>query len=138
MSLTFSAYNMGAVTKLFSKVDPDDTVLVVAVGSGGRLETPSGTYFIATIRDGNLMERVMVTRVTGDRLAVVRAQDGTTPQTFRAGSCLTVEWTAAAIKAIVAAATGETTTGFTGTLAAPAIGTYQNGLLIDATQGSGC
>ena len=137
MSVTFSDANMGASSKLLRRLESDGTTLTVTAGTGSRFATPTGTFSWATLRYAGLMERVMVTQVVGDTLTVVRGAQNTTAQTFAAGSCIDVEWTGAAIKALVSSLTGGAG-GYTGTLATPFVGIYEDGRLISATDGSSC
>lgn len=73
--------------------------LGMTVANGGLFPQPaSGQYFYATVTDpSGLFEIVKVTARTGNNLAVVRAQEGTGPVAFTAGSRVELRVTAQTI-----------------------------------------
>lgn len=91
---------------LASAISASDVGLTVAAGTGALFPAlATGDYFYATLVSiGGTQEIVRVTARANDAMAIVRAQDGTTPQSFAAGSRIEMRINAAAI------AGGSTTT----------------------------
>src|SRR5882672_8306600 len=79
-------FSNDASSLLAGTINAASTVVAVSTGDGALFPTLSGSeYFIATLQvtSGNI-EYVKVTAVTGDNLTVVRAQEGSTAQSFTA------------------------------------------------------
>lgn len=69
-----------------------ETEMTVALGDGIDFKAADNGHFYATLRNGNTIEFVKVVGRKGDVFTIERGQDGTTAQTFPAGSCVDVEW----------------------------------------------
>lgn len=94
---------MTATTQLFANnvgstlavaANAAQTTLTLATGTGGQFPSPgAGQFFVATIYDAAtslLTEIVWVTAISGDVLTVVRAQEGTTAQSWLVGDRLSL------------------------------------------------
>lgn len=77
-------FTNNASALLAASVIPADTTIQVAAGFGALFPSPTGgQFFYATlVADTGDIEIVKCTSRTGDNLTVVRAQDGTTAQSF--------------------------------------------------------
>lgn len=77
-----------AFSTLASSISASNTGIVVAAGEGARFPTlASGDYFYATLEStGGTTEIVKVTARSGDTMTIARAQEGTSAQSFLAGS----------------------------------------------------
>lgn len=77
-----------AFSTLASSITASNTGIVVAAGEGSRFPTlTSGDYFYATLEStGGTTEIVKVTARSGDTMTIVRAQEGTSAQSFLTGS----------------------------------------------------
>jgi hypothetical protein len=75
---------------LATAISASDTGLVLQSGNGANFPNPvSPDYFYATlVSSGGTQEVVRVTARSGDSMTVLRGQDGTTAQSFAAGSRL--------------------------------------------------
>lgn len=73
---------------LATSISASDTGIVLTTGNGANFPALStGDYFYATLEStGGTSEIIKVTVRSGDSLTVVRAQEGTTAQSFAAGS----------------------------------------------------
>ena len=81
-------FKNNATATIAASITNTDTTIVLAAGLGNTFPLPSGSnYFYGTLFDnvGNY-EIVKVTARVTDTLTVVRAQDGTNPLPFNAGS----------------------------------------------------
>lgn len=80
-------YSNNAFSTLASAINSSATTLTVATGEGARFPAVTGTdYFYLTVSTTSLSEIVKVTaRSTTDTMAIVRAQDSTTAQSFSSG-----------------------------------------------------
>lgn len=80
-------------------ISASDTGLVLTTGNGAEFPTLGvGDYFYATLASsGGTLEIVKATARSGDSLTVVRAQEGTTAQSFAAGSRFELRVTAASV-----------------------------------------
>ena len=78
-----------------------DTMVVLQSGQGARfpaIATGSGDWFYITLINlAGAKEICQVTSATGDVMTVTRGVDGTTAQTFSAGSRVELRWNAATI-----------------------------------------
>lgn len=87
--MQFIAAN-NAVTTTAGAIAPTDTVVPLAVGSGDLFPLPvvGESYYVATLSNaqGTLREIVQVTAMSGDAATVVRAQEGTSAQSWPLGS----------------------------------------------------
>lgn len=83
---------------LASGINNAATSVTLGSGEGARFGTIGANQFVrATLRNstGSVIEIVNITAVVGDVLTIVRAQEGTTAQSFAAGSTVSARWTAA-------------------------------------------
>lgn len=96
MSIILFANNANAT--LAGGINPASITANLAAGTGSLFPAPSGgNYFVATLTDaqtGLINEIVHVTNVTGDVVTLVRAQEGTTAQSWLAGDLFANLWTA--------------------------------------------
>lgn len=84
---------------LATAVNASDTGIVLTTGNGASFPALSaGDYFYATLEStGGTSEIIKVTVRSGDSLTVVRAQEGTTAQSFAAGSRIELRVTAQSV-----------------------------------------
>jgi hypothetical protein len=93
--MTLFLFTNNAGSTLAATANIADTSIVLATGEGARFPSPgAGEKFHATIQNGTAFEIVEVTGRTGDTLAVVRAREGTSAQTWNVGSSVTLRVTA--------------------------------------------
>lgn len=80
-------------------ISASDTGLALTTGDGAEFPTlGAGDYFYATLASsGGTQEIVKATARSGDSLTIVRAQEGTTAQSFAAGSRFELRVTAASV-----------------------------------------
>ena len=92
-----------AVSTITTAISASDVGLAVAAGTGSLFPTLGASdYFYATlVSSGGTYEIVKVTARAGDSMAIVRAQEGTTAQSFASGSRIEVRVTAASITDMV-------------------------------------
>lgn len=92
-------------TSLRAPVGPTDTVLQLALGTGGFFNFPAGDYCYITLED-RLNHEVVRFSATGviaaDNISVQRAQDGTLARAFPAGTCVKVAWNEQQVKDLIA------------------------------------
>jgi lysophospholipase L1-like esterase len=88
---------------LAQAVNASDPAIVVATGTGVRFPAlAAGEYFYVTLVSAQgTREIVKVTSKSGDTLGIVRAQEGTTANSFAAGSRVEMRVTAASITDLV-------------------------------------
>lgn len=88
-----------AFSTLASPITASNTGIVVAAGEGSRFPTlASGDYFYATLEStGGTTEIVKVTARSGDTMTIVRAQEGTSAQSFFTGSRIELRVTSQSI-----------------------------------------
>jgi hypothetical protein len=103
-----------AVGYLATAISASDTGAVLQTGNGGNFPTlGAGDYFYATLEStGGTMEIVKVTARSGDSLTIVRAQEGTTAQSFAAGSRFELRVTAASTTDFLQSGTGAVVRNF--------------------------
>jgi len=93
-----------ATTTLAGPIGPSATALNVQSGAGAEFPTPGANqYFTLTLNDaatGLLNEICWCTNVTGDTLTVIRAQEGTTAQSWLANDLASNFWTAGSMAAM--------------------------------------
>lgn len=91
-----------AVSVLPTSVLLTDTTIPLTASHGSRFPTLSlpGDVFIATIQNGAVFEIVRVTGRSGDVLTVVRGQEGTSAQTWAAGSSVNMRVTKGTMEAL--------------------------------------
>jgi len=100
---------MGVILKnnanstITTAISASDVGLAVATGTGSIFPVlGAGDYFYATlVSSGGTYEIVKVTARVGDTMTIVRAQEGTTAQSFASGSRIEVRVTAASITDMV-------------------------------------
>lgn len=92
-----------AVSTITTALSASDVGLAVAAGTGSLFPTLGASdYFYATlVSSGGTYEVVKVTARVGDTMTIVRAQEGTTAQSFASGSRIEVRVTAASITDMV-------------------------------------
>ena len=83
----------GLSTKLSASIGPSDQFLMVSQGLAGAMVPASGTHYYLTLKgSGSKREIVLVNGATGNKLHVERGVDGTTAQSWTAGSCIYFDW----------------------------------------------
>jgi hypothetical protein len=89
-----------ATSTITTAISASDVGLAVAAGTGSLFPTlGAGDYFYATlVSAGGTYEIVKVTARVVDTMTIVRAQEGTTAQSFASGSRLEVRVTAASVQ----------------------------------------
>lgn len=87
-----------AKSELLSGISDTATTIVVKSGEGALFPTITTEYFYATIALASAIEIVKVTARTGDSFTVVRAQDGSTAQSFIAGAKFEMRWNVAQVE----------------------------------------
>ena len=92
----------GLTTKLQASASASDDTLVIPQSDFNQFIPADGDYYYATLYTSTAREIVIVRGVQGGRLRVTRGQDGTTPITLPAGSCLKAEWNPAALREFIA------------------------------------
>lgn len=92
-----------AVSTITTAISASDVGLAVTAGTGSLFPAlGAGDYFYATlVSSGGTYEVVKVTARAGDTMTIVRAQEGTTAQSFASGSRIEVRVTAASITDMV-------------------------------------
>lgn len=92
-----------AVSTITTAISASDVGLAVAAGTGTLFPTLGASdYFYATlVSAGGTYEVIKVTARVGDTMTIVRAQEGTTAQSFASGSRIEVRVTAASITDMV-------------------------------------
>jgi hypothetical protein len=93
-----------AVSTITTVINASDVGIAVSAGTGALFPAISaGSYFYATlISTGGTYEIVKVTARVGDTMTIVRAQEGTTAQSFASGSRIEARITAASITDLIA------------------------------------
>jgi hypothetical protein len=105
-----------ATSTITTTISASDVGLAVAAGTGSLFPTLStGDYFYATlVSSGGTYEVIKVTARVGDTMTIVRAQEGTTAQSFASGSRIELRVTAqSVIDAIDGASTVATVSDIT-------------------------
>jgi hypothetical protein len=106
---------------LATAVSASDTGIVLTTGNGASFPTLGATdYFYATLEStGGTFEVIKVTARSGDSMTVVRAQEGSTANSFAAGSRIELRVTAQSVEDLVdilrtdlAASTGSSLVGY--------------------------
>lgn len=92
-----------ATSTITTAISASDVGLAVAAGTGSLFPTlGAGDYFYATlVSAGGTYEVIKVTVRVGDTMTIVRAQEGTTAQSFVSGSRIELRVTAASITDMV-------------------------------------
>jgi hypothetical protein len=92
-----------AVSTITTAISASDVGLAVAAGTGSLFPTLGASdYFYTTlVSAGGTYEVIKVTARVGDTMVIVRAQEGTTAQSFASGSRIEVRVTAASITDMV-------------------------------------
>lgn len=92
-----------ATSTITTAINASDVGLAVAAGTGSLFPTLGvGDYFYATlVSAGGTYEVIKVTARVGDTMTIVRAQEGTTAQSFTSGSRIELRVTAASITDLV-------------------------------------
>lgn len=88
---------------LATAINASDTGIVLTTGNGASFPTLGASdYFYATLEStGGTLEIIKVTARSGDSMTVVRAQEGTTAQSFAAGSRIELRVTAQSVLDVV-------------------------------------
>jgi len=88
---------------LATAISASDTGIVLATGNGASFPAlGAGDYFYATLEStGGTFEVIKVTARSGDSMTVVRAQEGSTANSFAAGSRLELRVTAQSVLDVV-------------------------------------
>lgn len=98
----YPLFTNNAATGLVSPISSSATTLTVNGGSGTLFPSPTGgNYFMITLissGSGN-MEIVQCTARSGDTFTIVRAQEGTTAQSFAIGDSVQLRITAGSLQA---------------------------------------
>ena len=89
---------------LATAISASDTGIVLTTGNGASFPALGATdYFYATLEStGGTFEVIKVTARSGDSMTVVRAQEGSTANSFAAGSRIELRVTAASVADVVA------------------------------------
>lgn len=89
-----------ATSTITTAISASDVGLAVAAGTGSLFPTlGAGDYFYATlVSSGGTYEVIKVTARVGDTMTIMRAQEGTTAQSFASGSRIEARVTAASIQ----------------------------------------
>lgn len=97
-----------AVGYLATAINASDTGAVLQTGGGASFPTLGAVdYFYATLEStGGTTEVVKVTARSGDSITIVRAQEGTTANSFAAGSRFELRVTAQSVRDVLAADRG--------------------------------
>lgn len=92
-----------ATSTIATAINASDVGVVFATGDGAKFPTlAAGEYFYITFESsGGTYEIAKATARAGDSLTIVRAQEGTTAQSFAAGSRVELRVTAASINDLV-------------------------------------
>jgi hypothetical protein len=92
-----------ATSTIATAINASDVGVVLATGDGAKFPTlAAGEYFYITFESsGGTYEIAKATARAGDSLTIVRAQEGTTAQSFAAGSRVELRVTAASINDLV-------------------------------------
>jgi hypothetical protein len=92
-----------ATSTITTAISASDVGLAVAAGTGSLFPTlGTGNYFYATlVSSGGTYEVIKVTARVGDTMTIVRAQEGTTAQSFASGSRFELRVTAASITDLI-------------------------------------
>ena len=95
-------FTNNANSTLASGISNSDLSLTVQTGTGALFPNPTTAeqYFLVTLEVGTLREIVKVTSRSTDVLTIVRAQEGTTAQTWSAGTKVSHRITAGSLSAI--------------------------------------
>lgn len=98
-------FKNNAQSSLAVGIGPTANVLVVQGATGVLFAQPNpGEYWVGTLIDaatGLRNEIVHVTQVSGDSMTIVRAQEGTSAQTWEAGDSFSELWTAGQCQAML-------------------------------------
>jgi hypothetical protein len=88
---------------LATAINASDTGIVLTTGNGANFPSLGASdYFYATFEStGGTLEIIKVTARSGDSMTVVRAQEGTTAQSFAAGSRIELRVTAQSVLDVV-------------------------------------
>jgi hypothetical protein len=141
-----------ATSTIVTGINASDVGVVLATGDGAKFPTlAAGEYFYITFESsGGTYEIAKATARAGDSLTIVRAQEGTTAQSFAAGSRVELRVTAQgvedlvddyddALRADLAASGGAALIGNTpaGTIAATTVQSALNEIVSDLAASSG-
>ena len=93
-----------ATSTITTAINASDVGVVLATGDGAKFPTlAAGEYFYITFESsGGTYEIAKATARAGDSLTIVRAQEGTTAQSFAAGSRIELRVTAQSIRDVAA------------------------------------
>lgn len=98
-------FTNNAASTLASGISDTATSLTVSAGQGGLFPSPTGSdYFLCTLQSGTSfpIEIVKVTSRSSDTFTIVRAQEGTTAQTWSTGAKVELRITAGEMNALFA------------------------------------
>lgn len=99
MSILNRYFTNNTETTLTSGVSDVATTLPVASPTG--LTPPAGKHIIATLKEGENMEVVEITGVSGSNLTVARGREGTTAQAFTTAAQVSVNITADTLNKLI-------------------------------------
>lgn len=104
---------------LATSINASDTGIVLTTGNGANFPALGATdYFYATLEStGGTLEVIKVTVRSGDSMTVVRAQEGSTANSFAAGSRIELRVTGAAVTDFTQVGTGAVVRNFRSKLA---------------------
>ena len=130
-----------AVSTLAESVNPSDTILTLVSGGGAAFPSPGANQqFVITLIDAateTFSEIMWVTNNTDDVFTVLRAQEGTTAQSWSVGDVINMYITAGTngnfCQISDATGTGQPVLNNSPTLITPALGTPSSGILTHAT-----
>jgi hypothetical protein len=89
MTTSTQLYANNARTLLAVGINNAVTSMVVTTGEGALFPNPTaGQYFMVTLESGSVREIVQVTARSTDTFTIVRAQEGTSAQTWSAGATI--------------------------------------------------
>lgn len=86
------ANNVGARGSLPRGISSSDLSIPRPAANPGQFSIGANSHYYLTLRDGSRVERLKVTGMAGNLLAVMRGVDGTTPLSWPAGTCMLIEW----------------------------------------------
>jgi hypothetical protein len=105
-------FTNNATSTLLAGINTAVTSMSVASGHGARFPVTGTNYFYCTLAEGALIEIVKVTTRATDTFTIVRAQDGTTAQSFTTAATVKLNLTAAGLAEFIT--TGDVVLGVNG------------------------
>ena len=102
-----------ASSTLLAGINNAVTALSVAGGAGALFPVVS-SYFYCTLKEGTVVEIIKVTARVVDDFTIVRAQDGTTAQSFTTAATISLNLTAAVLAELQETSAKDTSGGYAG------------------------